>query len=75
VAPGWAAKKEEAGVEEEEHFLRRIIVRLRGVSHFSISPEIQAVLREVITEAESGSWISTLQQLAQGNRRRELTFL
>lgn len=39
-------------MEEEEAFLRRIVVRLRGVSLLSSPREVQIILKDVITEAE-----------------------
>jgi len=39
-------------VEEEEKYLRRVVIRLRGVLHFAVVPEVQAVIKEVITMSE-----------------------
>jgi hypothetical protein len=39
-------------VEEEENYLRRVVIRLRGVLHFAVVPEVQAVIKEVITMSE-----------------------
>lgn len=39
-------------MEEEEAFLRRIVVRLRGVTLLPSASEFQTILKDVITEAE-----------------------
>lgn len=39
-------------MEDEERFLRKTVVRLRGMMSFALAPEVRVMLREVVTDFE-----------------------
>jgi len=39
-------------LEDEDRFLRRLVVRLRGAQQFALAPETKMVFKETITAIE-----------------------